>query len=95
MAKDAKPATEGADAAPAKNSKKLLIIITASGAGPRPRRADRLPATLRRRVGMHEDDGEEAVVEKAKPAKKKKVTRARRPSTSPSMPSRSISYRTW
>jgi len=71
MAKDARPATETADAAPAKSSKKFLIItlllVLVLGLGG-------LSAFLLLRGNpVHEDDGDEAVVEKAKPAKKKKV----------------------
>ncbi|HCN68039.1 MAG TPA: flagellar basal body protein FliL, partial [Candidatus Accumulibacter sp.] len=68
MAKDAKPATDSGDAAPAKSSKKLLIIILlvvlVVGLGG-------LSAfLLLRSNAAHDEDGDEAVVEKAKPAKK-------------------------
>ena len=71
MAKDAKTATDGADAAPARNSKKLLIIIAVLvvvlGLGG-------LSAFLLLKSNAeHDDDGDEAVVEKVKPAKKKKA----------------------
>ncbi|MEF8736493.1 MAG: flagellar basal body-associated FliL family protein [Candidatus Accumulibacter necessarius] len=73
MAKDAKPAAEGADVTPAKNSKKLLIIISVlvlalglAGLG---------AFFLLRHAPEHDDDGEEVAVEKAKPAKKKKADR--------------------
>jgi flagellar FliL protein len=73
MAKDAKPAAEGADVAPAKKSKKLLIIISVlvlalglAGLG---------AFFLLGHAPEHDDDGEEVAVEKAKPAKKKKGDR--------------------
>jgi flagellar FliL protein len=73
MAKDAKPAAEGADVAPAKKSKKLLIIISMlvlalglAGLG---------AFFLLRHTPEHDDDGEEVAVEKAKPVKKKKADR--------------------
>ncbi len=73
MAKDAKPATEGADATPAKSSKKLLFIIIAAvllvlGLG------GLTAFLLLKNAPEHDDDGEVAT-EKAKPAKKKKVER--------------------
>ncbi|MBK7673902.1 flagellar basal body-associated FliL family protein [Accumulibacter sp.] len=73
MAKDAKPAAEGADVAPARKSKKLLIIISVlvltlglGGLG---------AFFLLRQAPEHEDDGDEVAVEKAKPVKKKKADR--------------------
>jgi flagellar FliL protein len=73
MAKDAKPATNGTEPAPAKNSKKLLIIVSLlvlvlglAGGAPTffsPGRRRTMRATAR------------SPVEKAKPAKKKKVDR--------------------
>jgi len=86
MAKDAKTAVEGAEAAPAKGNKKLLIIIITVvvlvlGLGG-------TAAYVLLKHGPAEDDDGEVAVEKVKPAKKKKVDRGAQ-----SMRSRSISYR--
>ena len=71
MAKDAKPAAEGADRAPAKN-KKLLIIIAALllllGIGA-------LTTFLLLRHSAEHDDEDEVAVEKVKPVKRKKNDR--------------------
>lgn len=77
MAKDAKTAVEGAEAAPAKSNKKLLIIIIAVvvlvlGLG------GTAAYVLLKHGPAEEDDGEVAV-EKVKPAKKKKVDRGAPP----------------
>lgn len=77
MAKDAKPAEEGAEA-PKKGNKKLLIIIAAVvlllvvGGG--------AAAVLLMKGGEHADD-EEAAEETAKPAKKKDKKKAEAPPT--------------
>ncbi|KFB66960.1 flagellar basal body-associated FliL family protein [Candidatus Accumulibacter vicinus] len=71
MAKDAKPVTEGVDAPPAKNNKKLFIIIAilvlVLGIG-----GVTAFLMLRHSPEQGDDDGEVAV-EKVKPVKKKKV----------------------
>lgn len=73
MAKDTKTATEGAEVAPPKRSKKLLIIIIAVvvlvlGLGG-------VAAFVLLRHGPEADDEGEVAVEKAKPTKKKKAER--------------------
>lgn len=71
MAKDAKPAAEGVQGAPAKN-KKLLIIVAAVvlllGVGA-------VTTFLLLKHSPEHDDEEEVAVEKAKPVKRKKVDR--------------------
>jgi flagellar FliL protein len=69
MAKDAKPATDGTEPVPAKNSKKLLIIVSLlvlllglAGLG---------AYFLFAKSPAHEEDEDEVPVEKAKPARKK------------------------
>ncbi len=72
MARDAKPATEAGEGAPAKSNKKLLIIVVVAvvlflGLG------GATAYLLLKPTPEHDDD--EVPVEKAKPAKKKKVER--------------------
>jgi flagellar FliL protein len=69
MAKDAKPATNGTEPAPAKNSKKLLIIVSLlvlllglAGLG---------AYFLFAGSSAHDEGDDEVPVEKAKPARKK------------------------
>ena len=77
MAKDAKPATEGVETAPAKNSKKLLIIITVLvlvlGLG------GVTTFLLLRPAPEHDEDDGEVAVEKARPTKKKKADKGAPP----------------
>jgi flagellar FliL protein len=74
MAKDVKPASDATNGAPAKSSKKLLIIISlllvvlaVAGVG---------AFLLLKKAADHDDyadEGDEVVVEKAKPGRKKKA----------------------
>lgn len=75
MAKDAKPAVEGAEPAPAKSNKKLLIIVIAAVVLVLALGGAAAYLLLKHSPTTAEDEDGEVVTEKAKPAKKKKVDR--------------------
>lgn len=74
MAKDAKPAVEGTESAPAKSNKKLLILVIAAVVLVLAVGGVAAFMLLKHSPSAEDEDGE-VVTEKAKPSKKKKVER--------------------